>query len=117
MTLYQKHPDEVVIVNSGQIRYQDLGLPPDTDNVDVQRKFEELFRARYKAMMEVGEGEGHLDVKPYNHCAPFKTLKEVKEMTFIFLSLPEYLAKYDWTGEFTEEEVDKWRMPTGSLTN
>lgn len=111
LVAHHNHPSEVIIVNSGQIDYHNLEVSADVDEADIQRKFEATFLHR---MVEMKNHDGSLvwplPFGPINgrESGPLKTLEEFNEMTFKFISLPEYLATYDWTGEFTEEEVRPW---------
>lgn len=49
-----------------------------------------------------------------------KSEEEARQVRFKFVSMPIYLAKYDWEGELTEEQVRPWLagiqvlMKTGS---
>lgn len=97
------HPGDVLIVNAGQIRPQDFpdGVLDD-DSISRQAAFENLLQAEL------------VDVKHYASSwdgqGSRKTTKELAQVKFTFVSLQEYLASNDWTGEFTEEELEPWRQ-------
>jgi hypothetical protein len=48
---------------------------------------------------------------PPKDCSGRKTAEEARKITFKFISMQTYLEEYDWRGEFTAEEVEKWLNP------
>lgn len=94
------HANEVIIVNAGNITPSELHLADDSDAAIVQDTFETLFRKRRTY---------HKDLLRDRAWAPqYKNQAEVYLMEFKFIRLREYLKTYDWTGEFTDEEVRPW---------
>jgi hypothetical protein len=46
-----------------------------------------------------------------------KTSQQLKQAKFEFMTMQEYLTTYDWTGEFTPEEVAPWLNPGAEEAN
>jgi hypothetical protein len=46
-----------------------------------------------------------------------KSSEQLKQAKFEFMTMQEYLATHDWTGEFTPEEVAPWLNPGAEEAN
>jgi hypothetical protein len=102
-SIHENHLNDIIIVNAGQIDPTHLPRPnPALDKESVQSEFEKLVLAHFAVVKRKVATEDRWWAKD-------KSREELEKTKFTFVSLQEYIAKYDWSGEFTEEEVDPWR--------
>jgi hypothetical protein len=102
-SVLQGHPNDIIVVNAGQIEPSDLPLEDtELDDSSVQSLFKDLVLAQIAILKQQVATDDRWRAKG-------KSKEELEKTKFTFVSLQEYIAKYDWSGEFTEEEVDPWR--------
>jgi hypothetical protein len=103
-SIHENHPNDIIIVNAGQIDPAHLPSPNTAlDNESVQTEFEKLVLTHFAV------GKRNIVTKKVSYHGKQKSREELEKTKFTFVSLQEYIAKYDWSGELTEEEVDPWR--------
>jgi hypothetical protein len=108
---YSKFASELVFVNMEPllIGWQAEGEEPMETHGSRRKKWEELLdrelKKRYKYVRDSWtEGD---------HENRYKTLEEMDKVKVKFITMEEYLADYDWTGEFIAEEITPW-LESGS---
>lgn len=102
----------VIIVNAGKVNPSNLQLDASVSDDMIQDRIEGFFMERMadlKRDREVQGDEGWSE--------GYKPQKIVDAMTIRFVSMPEYLKAFDWTGEFTDEEVAPWLEDIGKAGN
>jgi len=101
-------PDEVIIVNAGKVNPSNLQLDASVSDDMIQDRIEGFFVERMADLKHDREVQGD-----EGWSEGYKPQKIVDAMTIRFVSMPEYLKTFDWTGEFTDEEVAPWLEDIG----
>lgn len=89
-------PNEIIIVN---IKGLGNGIPKEWRR---RKALEPIDPFKWEAALK------HAIEHPPRDCNGRKTPEEARKITFKFISMKTYLEEYDWRGEFTAAEVDKW---------
>ena len=93
------HLMEIIVVNGGQLHSYVLDLKARSSRREREIKFQDkIFRSLAKLEIDKATHRpGHIS---------FTYKDRVIEIKFI--SIWEYLENYDWSGEFTEDEIRPW---------
>jgi hypothetical protein len=96
---HHDHIVEFVVVNGCEVHHLARDPPKHSVHQEKEAKFEALvFQALSKVVkFKVTQRPGHIDIK-YNN----------RNINVKFIGLETYLNTYDWSGEFTAEEVSEW---------
>lgn len=103
---YKQFPNEIVIVNMESLLmgWQPEGEGPLDSHKARREKWEELMERKLK-----GRYERVRNSSPFgDHGTRCKSVEEMENVSIKFITMEEYLANYDWTGEFTAEEIAPW---------
>ena len=96
---YHKQLEEILVVNGGQLHHLALNrsenLPRWLKETCVQGMTIEALE--YYPQFKLRYRPGHIRVKIDGRVVKIK-----------FIPLRDYLKKYDWSGEFTPDEVEPW---------
>jgi hypothetical protein len=92
-------PNEIIIVN-----IEGLGNGIRRDH-QRRKSLEPIEPSKWEAALK------YAIEHPPKDCSERKTAEEAGKITFKFISMQTYLEEYDWRGEFTAEEVEKWLNP------
>jgi len=99
LLLHHTQLEEIIIVNGGQLHHLALNcqneLPRSTKEVIVQAMV--ITPLRINPQFSLRSRPGLTRVKLDGHVVRIK-----------FIPLRDYLEKYDWSGEFTPDEVESW---------
>jgi len=99
LMMHHTHIKEFVVVNGCDIHHLALDLSKHSTDEDKEKKFELMvFDTLLKQVkFEATHRPGHIEIK-YNN----------RDINIRFIELEAYLNTYDWSGEFTAEEVSEW---------
>jgi len=99
--LEENHPNETIIVNDWA--NEPTAIADDIEaNAYVLREFLAIVERQHKVL------SAPTRKSVFGFTTNYKSAKELANLKFTFLSFSEYLAQYDWTGEFTYEQVKDW---------
>jgi hypothetical protein len=90
-------PNDIVLVNLEIPAGRDISLEDRKDMTPVQLATDTKQKAYLAYLARNG-----------TTFPEFKTAEQARQVKFTFVSMPTYLAEYDWEGELTEEEVRPW---------
>jgi hypothetical protein len=91
-------PSDIILVNFETIAGRRISLEDRKDMTSPQVATDAIQKAYLAYLTGLDEMTS----------PGFKTAEQARQVTFTFLSMPTYLAEYDWEGELTEEEVRPW---------
>lgn len=89
-------PNEIIIVN---IEGLGNGIRKESQR---RKALEPIDPSKWEAALR------HAIEHPPKDCNGRKTPEEARKISFKFISMQTYLEEYDWRGEFTAAEVEKW---------
>jgi len=115
MAIQKNHPDNILIVNAGQIDPENLqGHEPGSRSSEaVQRSLQTKVQSFVTTGGDYFVNQG-LDMTGDYGCqasrVELKNMDELGKIKIDYMSFPDYLRQHDWTDEFSNEEVKGWLL-------
>lgn len=99
LMMHHVHIKEVVVVSGCNIHHLALDLSKHSTDEEKEQKFEIMVFDTLSSQVkfEATRRPGQINIK-YNN----------RDIYIKFIKLETYLNTYDWSGEFTAEEVSEW---------